>query len=42
MSLTRIKAALEPRFALLEETSDSGEAPTDSSVKAYFAYRRVP
>ncbi len=42
VSLSRIRAALQPRFALLEETSDSGEAPTDSSVKAYFAYRRVP
>jgi SAM-dependent methyltransferase len=42
VSLHRIKAALQPRFTLLEETSDSGEAPTDSSVKAYFTYRRAP
>ena len=42
VGLQRIKAALEPRFILLEETSDSGEPPTDSSVKAYFTYRRVP
>ena len=39
--LSRIKSALEERFTLLEETSDSGEAPTDSSVKAYFTYRRA-
>jgi len=40
VSLRRIASALEPRFALLEASSDSGEAPTDSSVKAYFTYRR--
>ncbi len=39
--LSRIKSALEERFTLLEETSDSGETPTDSSVKAYFTYRRT-
>ena len=41
VQLSRIKSALEERFTLLEETSDSGEAPTDSSVKAYFTYRRA-
>ena len=40
VSLSRIKSALEERYTLLEETSDSGESPTDSSVKAYFTYRR--
>jgi SAM-dependent methyltransferase len=40
--LGRIKAALAPRFDLVEETSESGETPTDSSVKAYFTYRRRP
>jgi SAM-dependent methyltransferase len=40
VSLRQIGAALEPRFTLLEASSDSGEAPTDSSVKAYFTYRR--
>jgi SAM-dependent methyltransferase len=41
MSLRRITAALEPKFTLLEASSDSGEAPTDSSVKAYFTFRRA-
>jgi hypothetical protein len=40
VGLRQIEAALEPRFTLLEASSDSGEAPTDSSVKAYFTYRR--
>ena len=40
VSLRRITNALEPRFTLLEASSDSGESPTDSSVKAYFTYRR--
>jgi SAM-dependent methyltransferase len=40
VSLRRIASALEPRFTLLEASSDSGETPTDSSVKAYFTYRR--
>jgi SAM-dependent methyltransferase len=40
VSLRRITDALAPRFTLLEATSDSGETPTDSSVKAYFTYRR--
>jgi SAM-dependent methyltransferase len=42
VSLRRIKAALSPRFDLVEETSESGDTPTDSSVKAYFTYRRLP
>jgi len=40
VGLRRIRSALEPRFTLLEASSDSGETPTDSSVKAYFTYRR--
>jgi SAM-dependent methyltransferase len=42
VSLQRIRTALEPRFTLLEEASDSGETPTDGSVKAYFTCRRAP
>ena len=42
IGLQRIRAALSPRFTLLEQTSDSGEMPTDGSVKAYFTYRRAP
>jgi predicted TPR repeat methyltransferase len=42
VSLRQIKTALSPLFDLVEETSESGETPTDSSVKAYFAYRRRP
>ena len=42
VSLSRIKAALRERFTLLEETSESGETPTDGSIKAYFTYRRSP
>ncbi len=42
VGLARLKAALAERFVLLDETSDSGEVPTDGSVKAYFAYRRAP
>jgi SAM-dependent methyltransferase len=41
VTLPRIRAALQDRFVLLEETSESGEAPTDGSVKAYFTYRRA-
>jgi SAM-dependent methyltransferase len=41
VSLRRITAALEPKFTLLEASSDSGETPTDSSVKAYFTFRRA-
>jgi SAM-dependent methyltransferase len=39
--LRRITAALEAKFTLLEANSDSGEAATDSSVKAYFTFRRA-
>jgi len=39
--LGRIRAALADRFTLLEEASESGEAPTDGSIKAYFTYRRA-
>jgi predicted TPR repeat methyltransferase len=42
VSLRQIKTALSPLFELVEETSESGETPTDSSVKAYFTYRRRP
>ncbi len=42
VSLERVKGALEPKFALLEETDENGNTPTDESVKAHFAYRRVP
>jgi SAM-dependent methyltransferase len=42
VSLLRIKSALEPKFVLLEEASEVGEPPTDNSVKAHFAYRRLP
>jgi SAM-dependent methyltransferase len=41
VSLRRITAALEAKFTLLEANSDSGEAATDSSVKAYFTFRRA-
>ncbi len=40
VDLARIRSALSSRFTLLEETSDSGEAPSDGSIKAYFTYRR--
>jgi SAM-dependent methyltransferase len=40
--LRQVKAALAGRFVPLEETSESGETPTDGSVKAYFTYRRAP
>jgi SAM-dependent methyltransferase len=39
--LGRIRAALAGRFTPLEETSESGETPTDGSIKAYFTYRRA-
>jgi SAM-dependent methyltransferase len=41
VSLARIKAALEPMFELLEEVDDNGDLPTDESVKAHFALRRI-
>jgi SAM-dependent methyltransferase len=40
VSLARIRAALEPRFELLEVIGEDGEAATDGSVKAHFAWRR--
>jgi SAM-dependent methyltransferase len=40
--LSRIKSALQAKFVLLEETSESGGEPTDDSVKGHFAYRRLP
>ncbi len=40
--LSRITAALRAKFVLLEQTSESGEEPSDDSVKAHFAYRRRP
>lgn len=42
VSLWRIRSALESTFALLEEVSDTGDPPTDDSVKAHFAFRRRP
>jgi predicted TPR repeat methyltransferase len=42
VSLSRLKTALEPRFALLNEASEVDGPPTDDSVKAHFALRRVP
>ena len=42
VDLARIRAALLPRFELLEEQDENGGAPTDRSVKAHFALRRRP
>lgn len=42
VSLGRLKAALAERFELLEEGTKEDRVPTDESVKAYFAYRRIP
>jgi SAM-dependent methyltransferase len=42
VSLWRIRSALEGAFELLEETSDSGGPPSDESVKAHYAFRRLP
>jgi SAM-dependent methyltransferase len=39
--LSRIKSALHAKFALLEESSESGGEPSDESIKAHFAYRRL-
>ncbi len=39
--LSRIRTALQGKFVLLDETSESGGPPTDDSVKGHFAYRRV-
>jgi SAM-dependent methyltransferase len=40
--LSRIKAALQTSFELLDEKSERGEQPTDDSVKGHFVYRRRP
>ncbi len=42
VSLDRIRAALSTRFELLEEQDEHGGPPTDESVKAHFALRRIP
>jgi SAM-dependent methyltransferase len=39
--LSRIRTALQGKFVLLDETSESGGTPTDDSVKGHFAYRRT-
>ncbi len=39
--LSQIKAALEGKYLLLEETDERGDLPTDESVKGHFCYRRV-
>ncbi len=40
--LSRITAALQAKFVLLERTSESGGELSDDSVKGHFAYRRRP
>jgi hypothetical protein len=40
--LATIRAALAPRFDLLEATGLDGEAATDESARAFLAYRRRP
>jgi SAM-dependent methyltransferase len=42
VGLSRLRASLATRFTLLEEVSDVGGRPTDDSVKAHFALRRLP
>ena len=42
VSLARLKAVLAERFELLEEGTKDDQTPTDQSIKAYFAYRRIP
>jgi len=39
VGLAQIAAALAGDFELLESADDDGEAPTEESVRAYFAYR---
>lgn len=41
VGLQRIRAALEPRFELLDQQDENGDPPTDESVKAHFAFRRL-
>jgi SAM-dependent methyltransferase len=40
--LSRIRAALQSKFILLDERSERGEPPTDDSIKGHFVYRRLP
>jgi SAM-dependent methyltransferase len=42
VELARIRQALAPGFEVLEEQDEHGAAPTDDSVKAHFALRRIP
>jgi SAM-dependent methyltransferase len=42
VSLARVRAALEPHFAILEEQDEDGLVATDDSAKAHFACRRRP
>jgi SAM-dependent methyltransferase len=39
--LSQLKSALEDKYLLLEEIDESGDPPTDASVKGHFCYRRV-
>jgi SAM-dependent methyltransferase len=39
--LSQLKSALEGRYQLLEEVNESGDPPTDESVKGHFCYRRA-
>jgi SAM-dependent methyltransferase len=41
VTLERIRAAVAPRFEVLEEQDEDGGVPTDQSVKAHFALRRL-
>jgi SAM-dependent methyltransferase len=42
VELSRIRAALSRHFIILIELSDTDGEPTDNSVKAHFACRRLP
>ena len=42
VGLSRLRASLAARFELLEEVDEVGGPPTDDSVKAHFALRRLP
>jgi SAM-dependent methyltransferase len=39
--LSELKSALDDKYLLLEEVNESGDLPTDESVKGHFCYRRV-
>jgi SAM-dependent methyltransferase len=39
--LSELKSALEAKYLLLEEVNESGDPPTDESVKGHFCYRRL-